>query len=380
MSELPTHPARLITDSKALKDVIERLRGEPVVGLDTESNGFHRYPERVCLVQLASRDENYLVDPLAVADMSPLGLLLTDRRVRKVLHSADYDLRCLDREWSFRFENLYDTSIAAHFAGLDRLGLAASAERFLGVTLNKDKRLQRADWSLRPLSKAALEYAAADTAYLLPLRDAIEKSLASLGRSEWALEESRRMEQIRYVAPEPPEVAYLSMKGSKALDGRGLAVLRRLVMARDQEARRLDRPPFRVLGNQTLLHLAADPGADLTQTPGLGAPALRRMGNRIRKAIQEGLADEPVKRPPRPHPAMPRPTADDDARLSKLRAWRNERAAELSLDPALIWPMISLDRLAREPGSIDRELASGDVRRWQANRFARSLRPLLAKR
>ncbi|MEE9285460.1 MAG: ribonuclease D, partial [Dehalococcoidia bacterium] len=295
VSEAAQRSAQLVTDGRTLTDLIKTLRREPSVAVDIESNGFHRYPERVCLVQLASRNECYIVDPLAIDDMAPLGRLLEDESIQKVLHGPDYDLRSLDREWGFRIRNLYDTSVAAHLVGLERRGLAAASEHFLGVILKKEKRLQRADWSLRPLSQAALSYAANDVAYLLQLRDAIVARLASLGRTDWALEESARLEGLRYAAPEPPERAYLSMKGSRALDGRGLAVLKELVVLREREARRLGRPPFRVLSDRPLLFLAANPRADLAQTPGVGAPALRRMGNGIRKALKDGMASDPVK-------------------------------------------------------------------------------------
>ena len=174
MSPGPPQRPELITDAPGLVRVVEALLKEGCIALDTESDGFHRYPEKICLVQLASRDRVYIVDPLTIGDMMPLERLLADRRVEKVIHSAENDLRIVDRHWGYRIFNLYDTSVGAHFLGMERLGLGAIAEEFLGVQLDKSKKLQRADWSLRPLSDTAIDYAAADVAHLVALRDALE--------------------------------------------------------------------------------------------------------------------------------------------------------------------------------------------------------------
>ena len=128
---------------------------EPVVALDTEANGYHRHPERVCLIQLATRKRLYVIDPIEIDDMAPLGPLLASRRVEKVIHGADYDIRGLDRDWGFRIANIFDSSIAARFAGMEKIGLAAALEECLGIRVEKRKRLQRADWSRRPLSDEA---------------------------------------------------------------------------------------------------------------------------------------------------------------------------------------------------------------------------------
>ncbi len=379
MSGPATLPAELVTDPGQLTAAVRELLREPAVAVDTESNSYHRYPERLCLVQVGTRHRCYLIDPLAIQDVRPLGRLLADERVQKVIHSADYDLRSLDREWGFRVRNLYDTSVAAHFAGLDRLGLAAAAQHFLGVTLNKSKSLQRADWSLRPLSKTALAYAAADVQHLLALRDAIEAALARSGRGAWVREECARLEEVRHTPPEPPERACLGMKGTRSLDGRGLAILTRLAALREREARRRGRPPFRVLSEETLVYLASHPHEEIAEAPGLGPSTLGRLGSQIRQALREGLAAEPVERPAPPEPVRPRMTGPEPARFERLRAWRNEEAKAIGLDPALVWPMASLERLARAPATLDEELRAPEVRRWQAERFAPGLRALLRK-
>ena len=151
-----------VADPDTLQRITNDILRSPFVSVDTESNGFFRYPERVCLVQMATDTGCYLVDPLAVDTAELLGSILHDPSIKKILHSGDNDIRTLDREWGLTIVNLYDTSIGARFLGLEKLGLGNVAEEVIGLKLAKDKRLQRADWGLRPLSDEALEYAASD--------------------------------------------------------------------------------------------------------------------------------------------------------------------------------------------------------------------------
>ena len=372
-----SHPAELVTSTSRLVALARSLRKQPAVAFDLESNGLHRYPEHICLVQLATESESYILDPLAIGDMAALGELLQDANVEKIFHSADYDLRSLDRDWGFRVASLYDTSIAAHFTGIDHLGLATVLELALGIKVEKDRRLQRADWTMRPLSARALDYAAADVAYLIPLRRRLAQALDAEGRTEWAEEECARLARIEYSPPDSPEDAVFSMKGARALHGRELAVLRELLLLRDQEARRRNRPPYQVLSNDTLLALASNPDADLAEVPGVTRLVIARLGPAIRAALRKGKAAPPVDRPPREAPFQPRPTAAETQRLQQLKTWRTAEAEFLKLDAALIWPMASLERLAREPASIQRERDAPEVRVWQRRRFADSLRAML---
>ena len=378
MIEKSHRPSEIVTEASRLAALASTWRSEPALAIDLESNGFHRYPERVCLVQVATRAEVFLVDPIAVGDMAPFGSLLAERKVEKVLHSADYDLRCLDREWGFRVRGLYDTSVAAHFTGQDRLGLAPTLEQHLAIVVAKHKHLQRADWGRRPLSAEAIDYAAEDVASLLSLRDRLGQKLAQLGRNAWVAEELSRLEEIRYVPPEPPERAYTSVKGSGTLDGKGLAVLKSLYLFRDQEALRRGRPPFRVFSNETLLKLAKEPNADPASVPGLRRFLDGRAGRMLRQAINNGVEAPPEQRPKRGESPRPRPTPEEQRRFDALRAWRMERGKELAFDPSLVWPMSSLERLSREPGSLQEERDSKEVRRWQAHDFSKSLGETLA--
>ena len=199
---MPSRPEiEYVADPDALQRITNDILRSPYVSVDTESNGFFRYPERVCLVQMATDTGCYLVDPLAVDTVELLGSILHNPSIKKILHSGDNDIRTLDREWGLTIVNLYDTSIGARFLGLEKLGLGNVAEEVIGLKLAKDKRLQRADWGLRPLSDEALEYAASDVLHLKRLMGELVCRTDALGRSEWVEEECRRFEDVRYSPP-----------------------------------------------------------------------------------------------------------------------------------------------------------------------------------
>lgn len=368
-----------VSDYETLQRTIDDVARSPFVSVDTESNGFFRYPEHVCLVQLATENGCYLVDPLAVDTAEPLGRILRDASIKKVLHSGDNDIRTLDREWGLNIVNLYDTSIGARFLGLEKLGLGNVAEEVLGLKLAKDKRLQRADWGLRPLSDEALEYAAADVLHLKRLMDELVQRTDALGRSEWVEEECRRIESVRYSPPDEPEKSFISMKGNAALDGRGLAILRELAVFRESAALKVGRPTFRVMPDRALVAIAQDPQVDLKSVTGIGTYGVRRYGKAIAKAVARGLSSKPVDRRAFRKPSPPRPNHEQMDNMKQLKAWRSGHAKRLSLEQALIWPADSLDRLARNPSRQVDELESSDVRRWQVSEFGESLRYVMKR-
>jgi len=213
----------------AFVSAVRNERGAPPrVGVDTEAASFHRYRDRIYLLQVSSPTQTAVIDPVAITDLSPIGALLADPELEKTFHDADYDLRVLDRDYGFRALRLFDTRIAAQLAGEPAIGLAALLEKYVGVKLDKEH--QKADWSIRPLTPPMLAYAAADTRYLLALRDALEQRLTSLGRLTWAQEEFEQLESLRWtgVVPGADDDSYLRIKGAKALGSRGLAALQLL--------------------------------------------------------------------------------------------------------------------------------------------------------
>ena len=369
----------MLTSSRDLATLAERLAHEPRIAFDLEANGFFSYPERICLIQVGFNGEAFLVDPLAIDDMEPLGKILADPNIEKILHSADYDVRSLDRDWGFHINGLYDTSIAAAFVGMERLGLGTVAQELLGIELPKSKRLQRANWGLRPLTEEAVNYAAGDVLHLMALRNLLGKRLAEKGRTEWAAEECTRLAGVRFNVQDP-ELAFLSVKNSKDLDGKALAVMRSLHAYRMSEALRRNVPPFKVVSDAVLVDISEDPTQELAKVKGIGPYGRGGLAREVKDVMAEGLQAPPVTRPPRATgvrmTASHRARAKD--RLTRLKAWRIEQGKALELDPALLWPAASLERLSRDHGDLDEEYNSPEVRNWQAREFGEPLRLLLA--
>jgi ribonuclease D len=362
-------PCEIVSQPAQLEAAVHEMAGSAAIALDTESNSRHHYPEQLCLIQIATLAKVYIIDTILLKEIAPLERFLADSAIQKVIHGADYDIRCLDRHYGFRIHNLYDTSIAARFAGMTEFGLTALIKNLLGITLLKSERLQQSDWGRRPLSAEALEYAAGDVQYLFELRDKLEQRLQGLGRTAWVAEECARLEEMRYTAPDL-QTAYLSVKGARELDGRGLAVLQSLWLFREKESVRQGRPPFFVIPDYALITLAADPAADLSKVRGLGQTGLQRFGPNLREALREGQAAPPIQRL---HRIFERPSREQENRLSRLKAWRTALGVTLSLDPSLLWPTASLERLAKDPGTYDGEINSPVVRLWQRERFGSSL-------
>ena len=255
--------------------------------------------------------------------------------------------------------------------------MAALTRDLLGITINKSKRLQRADWGRRPLSAEALEYAATDVRHLLALREILDQRLRTLGRASWVAEECARIEEVRYTTPNL-ETAYLSVKGAKDLDGHGLAVLQSLFLFREEEARRQHRPPFFVLPNATLIFLANSPEAVLSEEiPGLGQTGLKRFGQGLQQALRNGITAPPIHRP-RLIKAV-RASEEQFQRLSRLKEWRTSLGSSLSLDPSLLWPLTSLERFAKAPDTLIIEFASDEIRHWQRDVIASSLQACLSQ-
>lgn len=360
--------AQLIDRPAELRALVRRLADEPRIALDTEAASFHRYVDRVYLVQLSSDTETALVDPLAVTDLGPVGKLLSSPKVEVVFHDADYDLRILDRDYGFRARNIFDTRIAAQLAGEPAVGLGSLLDKYFGIQV--DKKYQRADWSRRPLTTGMIEYAADDTRHLTSLRDALEQKLQEMGRLEWVQEEFRLLEEIRWTqSGADEEDAYQRIKGGRDLKRRKLAILRELYRWRERTAHSLDRARFRVLGNHALLAIAkAAPTSarNLAAVHGMPKTTAQRYGEPILRAVKKGL-DVPDEKLPRVRRSRrPDPDPQYDQRLERLKDLRNERAEVVGLAPGLVCPNGTLQEVARAaPQSASQLDGVGELRRWQ---------------
>lgn len=361
-------PDHFVQTPEALGDIIARFRRAPLVAVDTEAASFHRYRDRIYLIQLSAGTETAVVDPLAISDLSPVGALLADPQVEKIFHDADYDLRILDRDYGFHAKRLFDTRIAAQLAGESAIGLASLLEKYAGVKLSKTH--QKADWSQRPLPPAMLEYAAADTRHLPELRAALRARLEALGRLAWAEEEFVRLETLRWTGPGDDDAdAYLRVKGAKTLAPRQLAALRELFNWREAVAEGDDKAPFRVVGPDVLLGVAKalpnSPDA-LARVRELPASLARRHSPALLDAVRRAAAI-PERDLPQLERArrLPKDPGFDES-VERLKAARTRVAGQLGLDPGVLCGRTTLEAVARaKPVNRAGLLQVPELRRWQ---------------
>ncbi|HLE51026.1 MAG TPA: ribonuclease D, partial [Anaerolineales bacterium] len=241
----------LITRPAALRQLVDRIAGEPILAVDTESNSLFAYQEQVCLIQFSTSEEDFLVDPLALDDLSPLGALFADQKIEKVFHAAEYDLITLKRDFGFSFANLFDTMLAARILGWEEVGLGSILKAEFNVQL--DKRHQRANWGQRPLPAEMLDYARQDTHYLIPLRYRLKSELKAKNRWPLALEDFNRLRYVNGRDPEETPEACWRVSGVNELSPQQTAVLQELCRYREHVAKSINRPLFKVISDRTLL-------------------------------------------------------------------------------------------------------------------------------
>ncbi len=349
------------------------------IAIDIEADSLYHYFEKVCLIQISTDRQNFIVDPLAVNDIRALSPLMKDPKLEKVFHAAGYDIFCLRRDFDFVFVNIFDTHIAAQFVGFEQLGLDVLLERVLGVA--HSKRRQRDDWSKRPLAPEQLQYAAMDTSYLLPLRDQLQQRLQAKGREAWAQEEFQSLEAL-----EPPDrefnpEGFRNIKGSREIPLPQLAALRALYVLRDRFARELNVPPFKVMNNAVMLDLVQNPPAsprEMFKRPGISFRVARRFAKEICRTIKKAQSEDASFLATRARAVGKPPPREAKARLEKLKRWRRDKAEELQLPVGVVFPGMLLETMAMFPPADLVALAGmAGMRRWRAQEFGGDILQIL---
>ena len=337
-------PTKLITSSTELHKLVGSLAQNSSIAVDTESNSLHAYQEQVCLVQFTDKSGDALVDPLAIEDLSPLGSVLADPGIEKIFHAAEYDLIVLHRDYGFKIEKLFDTMIAARVIGRKKVGLGSLLEEEFQVRLAK--KYQRADWGKRPLNPEMLDYARMDTHYLLQLRDKLEAELRRVGRWELAQEDFARLPKTILEQKNAKEAPLWRIKGIRDLDPPEIAILNELANYRDAQARRADLPLFKIMGDKTLVAIAAMRPAHrrhLEEINGMTPGQIRRHGKGILDAVRRGAKAKPLRRPRRE-----RYDPDYGDRLEELRKWRKLAAQKMDVESDVVLPRDVMEALARQ--------------------------------
>ncbi len=373
----PFPPALYIEHDKNLKQLIKKLKNEPLLAIDTESNSLYAYQERVCLIQLSTRTQDYIIDPLRIADMSPLGELLVDPKMEKVFHAAEYDLMCLKRDFGFTLVNLFDTMVAARICGVKALGLNRLLAEYCGVDV--DKSHQRDDWGQRPLSDEGLLYAQMDTHFLPVLRDKLSELLTEQGRTEEAMETFIEASEVT-----PPEhifdpEGYWRMAIPSGLNRRQSAILRELYILREDIAKERDCPPFKVFADKMLLAMAENSPRNLNELErlrGLPAAIAQRYSHELLQAIERGKRTQ---LPPRPRrTSVVDPIVAE--RFTALRDWRRERAEARGVESDVI---ISKDALwgvaIKAPTTLDGLQGIRGIGPWRMATYGEEIVTLMVR-
>lgn len=342
--------------------ILERCQ---TIAVDLEADSMHNYQEKICLLQFSTPDQTVLIDPLAGAGLESLKPVLANPRIRKIFHAADYDIRCLARDFAIEIRGLFDTMSCCQFLGEERFGLADILRKYFSVEL--DKQYQRADWSRRPLSAEMVRYAAEDTRHLHQLAEQLEQRLREKGRLTWVQEEFALLEQVRFA--DQQKTALLRFKGAARLNPRQLAVLEAVLNWRDREARRRDCPLFKVLGNKVLLDLAmAAPQSrkQLDRVEGFPSRLRQRYGERILEHIGAALKLPEAELPVYPRAERKEKDPACEQRLKTLKKWRQAKAKQLELDPGVLINNATLELLAERRPRTEEELAAmPELKNWQ---------------
>jgi ribonuclease D len=369
-------PPQFVNQQEIFEKILHELRGEKTLAVDTEANSLYAYREQVCLIQISSSKKDYILDPLALEDISPLGEIFSNPGIEKIFHASEYDILIMYDEYQFGFRNLFDTMLAAQILGRNKLGLDALLEEIVGIQVNK--KYQRANWGKRPLPEDMLQYAQMDTHYLLKIRHTLAAELEKKGLTPIATEDFSRACRVYRQDREEKLAPYWRINGARKLPPQKAAVLIKLFEYRDQVARKRNQPVFKVLSSQTLLNLAEQcptSAQQLLKLDLVGKNALRRHAEGLVQAISSGLASDPV-RPPR------RERADDSffAREKALRDWRKQTAQKMNVNSAVVLPRELLYALVSTNPVNRQELTKvlADVP-WRLERFGDDILSILTK-
>jgi len=355
----------LLDQPGSLAPLLSAIEKVDEVALDTEADNMYHYKTRVCLLQFLVDGEVFLVDVLAPGlKLDPLWQILAKKHL--VMHGSDFDLRLLHDLCEFRPHSVFDTMLAAQLLGLQRIGLASLLDQHFGVTLDKEG--QKANWSKRPLTPKLLQYASLDVWHLPALRDILTRELKRLGRLSWLHQQCEAQIAAGSLGFAPATENDWRIGRSERLRGAGLSVLHAIWHWREQQAQRLDTPPFKVCGNALLLKIAEAAEMGESEAAILAQVHLGKRHDRIfpslAAAVRAGMARDPKTLPRRPgrdpnHVAL---TQAEIELQERIRADRDRLAQKLEIDATLIANRSQLAQIARSPRAIGEILLP-----WQAD-------------
>ncbi len=333
----------IINDTEALNSCLENLQKASEIAIDTESDSLFVYYEKVCLIQISADGQSYVIDPLETGDLSQLNHILSDKKILKIFHAAEYDIMCLKRDFGFTFCNLFDTMVAARMLGKPEVGLGPLIENEFGIHL--DKKYQKANWGVRPLSREMLRYAVSDTRFLSALKDRLSDELLTRKMADLAEEDFTRLCLTPAGSPEPPETIWWKICGGTELTTPEAAALQGLCEFREKEAQIRDLPPFKILSNAALVNIVLENPkneASLRKIKGVGDAAIRRYGKSLLQINKSWRSHDGI---PMPTPQQ-RPANGILSRRERLKNWRKSKGQEMDVPSDVILPRDIMENIA----------------------------------
>lgn len=376
----------IIRTEEVLRQLVKKFQDVPLIAIDTESNSLYAYQEQVCLIQFTIPTDSlvngysgdFIVDPLAIDNLSPLGDLFTNPDIELVFHAAEYDIMCLKRDYGFEFTNVFDTYIAARTLGYKRVGLGSILEDKFEIQL--DKRFQQADWSKRPLSDDQLFYAQMDTHFLPALRNLLYDELTETGYLEEALEYCEQMTDLPPAHKEFDTEGFWRIRTPHEMTGREMAILRELYLWREATAEKRDLPPFKVLQDSELVKITLmDPMNidDLHQIRGFSNRKIERYGKAILRTVNRAYH----KSPPKQKTSHSRSNHGTVARYEALHEWRKKKARARGVESDIILSKQALWALAYQSPSTLEELETvSEVGSHRRQKYGNELIKILASK
>jgi len=365
---------KFIDSDAELKNVCDDLLKEKIIGVDLEADSMHCFKEKICLIQVATAKEAFLIDPFEIKEVSSFINMLENNDVIKVFHGADFDIRSLDRDYHVQVQNLFDTEIACRFLGIRERGLAALLKRNFNV--DADKKYQKADWAKRPLKQGMIQYCVGDVAYLVKLHDIIHQKLVSMGRLSWAKEEFEIQEQVRYennhVLP-----LFRKFKGAGKMDSRSLAVLENLLQVRLSIAKKKDQPLFKIMSNSSLMTMAHEKPVTIDQMLRIRAISPKQAdmyGKLCQEAIVKAINLDHKQLPSYPKTRKPRKDARVQERIEQLKKMREKLSRSIGIEPGFLLNNALIGSIAfKNPATFDDLLRIEHIRSWQVEIIGRDI-------
>ncbi|MBL0699457.1 MAG: ribonuclease D [Desulfosarcina sp.] len=365
---------KVVKTASELEDIAKHFSNEKIIGVDLEADSLHHFKEKVCLIQISSDKQNFVIDPLPLQDISPLKPVFANAAIKKVFHGADYDIRSLHRDFGIEINNLFDTQLACMFLGIRATGLDAVLQTNFNVSL--DKRYQKKDWSVRPLPPEMMDYAALDSAYLPALADTVEKKLAKKGRLAWVCEECEYLSKVRFESNNGASL-YLKFKGAGRLEPESLAVLEALLQLRKNIAQKKDRPLFKIFSNKSIMNITFEKPCNLSQLKANGRLSKKQVqmyGKTIISTVAAALEIPAANRPGYPNKKVPVQDPAVPQKIKVLKDWRDNVSAKLGIDPGILISNAVIHAIIKEKPETMIDLKKIEcLKNWRRKEFGEEI-------